>query len=961
MGSFATWIEIGLKDNFSSQLTKCGMLLNSVKGNLNEFATKGKVFDDVAMKLTIMSQSVQMVADSFAKIVDEPKKLAMDMEDSLATVNSVLTDEMSKNIQGFSITTSDALKLVNNEAIKFSKTHSDSAKSFVDVNYLMIGAGLNTRQSIFATSQSMLLAKATMGTATEAANLLADVYNNMGDKLKNPQDEFTRLSDILAKTQGVFKIANLNQLNEGLKYGIPTANAFGISIEQLSAVIGQLNNSGLSGTMAGTGFSAMLSQMSKASAEVGFDIIVNEKGDMNIIETIGSMKSKYEELSKTLGNQKTADLFNKSFGQEAFKSVSNLMTQFDSLQTNFKAVQNASINSGATMDAYNKITDTTSNKLQVLQNKKDALKIKMGELMKESNKMGLGFSTAILTMNEAFVNSPIGEKLTIIGMNAANMGKGFFNATAQGMQFAASGLTIISLMGKMGSVKNLLINGFSLITTGFATMGGAIIGFLPVMGAWITSAWMAVVAHMALAWPIYAVIGGIALLAVAAFLIIKNWGVVSKFLISTWETVKTFFVGLWNNIVGIFQKAWDFIWNGLLNNKFIQIALAIFTPFIGLPIMIIKHWGAISGFFIGLWDGIVTGVKNIWSSITTFFSNLWNGLLNNKFVQIALSVFLPFIGLPIMIIKHWGAITGFFVGLWNGIVTGVKNIWSSITTFFSNLWNGITNIFKNAWDKIWNGLLNNKFVQIALSIFAPFIGIPVVIIKNWDKITAFFKGLPTFFKGIWKEIVTNVKSVFNGIEDFFTGIWDGVISIFKDAINLIKKPFEFVDNLMDKFFGKEKGKKGSQTIGLGIEKDNSIKTGLQKNLTGADKLLPKSDAKEGPFSKLTSSGSKIISTLATGVSKENSLNLAIKDKFGSVLKDNKFENAIENKFNTVDNAAKNSKIENIKNITNEKNNKPQVVNNYFNINAKALANEIKELENAKAFLNIISNLAGVSI
>ena len=431
---------------------------------------------------------------------------------------------------------------------------------------------------------------------------------------------------------------------------------------------------------------------------------------------------------------------------------------------------------------------------------------------------------------------------------------------------------------------------------------------------------------MALAWPIYAVIGGIALLAVAAFLIIKNWGVVSKFLISTWETVKTFFVGLWNNIVGIFQKAWDFIWNGLLNNKFIQIALAIFTPFIGLPIMIIKHWGAISGFFIGLWDGIVTGVKNIWSSITTFFSNLWNGitnifknawdkiwngLLNNKFIQIALSVFLPFIGLPIMIIKHWGAVSGFFVGLWNGIVTGVKNIWNSITTFFSNLWNGITNIFKTAWDKIWNGLLNNKFVQIALSIFTPFIGIPVVIIKNWDKITTFFKGLPTFFKGIWDNIVNGIEKSFNKMTKFFESLPSFFKGIGKSIINFLVSPINSGINLIN-------GIKidvpnwvpiiGGKKFGFDIPKIPSFNTGV-RNFSGGLAYVHKDELVELP------GGSNVYTKNET------------------------------------------------RSIANNRNNSSKATTNnyYITVNAKALVNEIRELENANQILKIFSNLAGVSI
>jgi len=474
----------------------------------------------------------------------------------------------------------------------------------------------------------------------------------------------------------------------------------------------------------------------------------------------------------------------------------------------------------------------------------------MGELMKESNKMGLGFSSAILSMNEAFVNSPIGEKLTIIGMNAANVGKGFLSATSEGMQFAASGLTIISLMEKMGTVKNLLINGFSLLGTGFGFISKAIMGVIPAMTGWITTAWGAVVANWAFIGPILLGVAAVALLAGAVYLIIKNWGAVSKFLMSTWETVKSFFINLWNGIVGIFQKAWDFIWNGLLNNRFIQIALAVFMPIIGIPIMIIKHWGVISSFFVGLWNGIVTGAKNIWNGITTFF-----------------------------------------VGLWNGIVA----------------------TFQKAWNFIWNGLLNNKFIQIALAIFMPFIGLPVMIIKNWDKIISFFKSIPSFFKGIWDKTVDGVDKSFKKMTNFFKGLPEFFKGIGKSIINFLITPINGGINLIN-------GIKinvpnwvpiiGGKKWGFDLPKIPSFNTGV-RNFSGGLAYVHKDELVELP------GGS----------------NVYTKNETRSIINNNR------------------------SNSTNGK-----VTNNYnINLNIKSLVNEIKDIENANQLLKIILNLAEASV
>jgi len=73
-------------------------------------------------------------------------------------------------------------------------------------------------------------------------------------------------------------------------------------------------------------------------------------------------------------------------------------------------------------------------------------------------------------------------------------------------------------------------------------------------------------------------------------------------------------------------------------------------------------------------------VKN-WDKVSAFFTNLWNGPLNNKKVQAVLAMFMPLIGLPILIIKNWSKIAEFFTGLWDKI----GGIFGKVGDFFGKV------------------------------------------------------------------------------------------------------------------------------------------------------------------------------------------------------------------------------------------------------------------------------------
>ena len=207
-------------------------------------------------------------------------------------------------------------------AVDWSMAHTDSATDFVRANYMMISSGLDMRAAMAGTATAMTVAKATNGNAMEAASVLATVYSNMGNKTAEVTGEMSRLGDVMTRTQQLFKFANLGQLNEGLKYGVPVAKQYGMEMEQLSAVIGTLNDVGLEGGMAGTSLMASMRNINKAAKDLHFTIARTSSGGVDMIETIANIQKAYGDK---MGLPKIQQAFQLAFGDEGVKGITLLM------------------------------------------------------------------------------------------------------------------------------------------------------------------------------------------------------------------------------------------------------------------------------------------------------------------------------------------------------------------------------------------------------------------------------------------------------------------------------------------------------------------------------------------------------------------------------------------------------------------------------------------------------------
>lgn len=334
--------------------------------NFEKNIQRAKGAIDFGQRMAVSGALVQGAAQQMRGVLGTIVEPVATVNDSLAALSTVTTSTMGDM--------NKSMEFTKKAAIAWEKNHRELAEQFINTSYMMASAGLNDVQSVYGTETALRVATATFGDYAEAANLIATSYNNMGNKSANVQREMARLGDIITKTQQTFQFANLNQLSEGLKYAMPAAIQARMEFAEVNTVIGQLNNAGLQGSMAGTAFAASMRQMNKASKELGFTIAKNRDGSISFIGTMENIRNKYGDLSRASPAVQMA--FQKAFGEEGLRAIVLLNQQTDVMKENLDKVRNSA---GAAALAQAQIEGTETNDYQITMNNLRSLRREVGE------------------------------------------------------------------------------------------------------------------------------------------------------------------------------------------------------------------------------------------------------------------------------------------------------------------------------------------------------------------------------------------------------------------------------------------------------------------------------------------------------------------------------------------------------------------------------------------------------
>lgn len=388
--------------------------LNEAEASLNEYKNRLKEVDEqlkfgkasieeYTEKVQKAGEKVKDAGSGMTKKVTTPilaagvasAKMTMDFEDSMAKVSTIADatevpmDDMQKAI----------LDLSNQTRI--------SAEEIAQNVYDSISAGQKTGDAVNFVSKSTKLAKAGFADAGAALDVLTTIMNAYGLKAS----EVTNVSDMLIQTQNLGK-TTVADLASSMGKVIPTANAYGVSLDELCAGYAIMTANGVATAESTTYMNGMLNELGKSGTNVSETL--KEKTGKTFKELMDSGMS-LSDVLKIISDAATEN--NKSFGDmwsssEAGKAGMILLG--DSAE-NFNGVLEQMQNSaGATNTAFEKL-DTNSAKIKKATNELRNDAVDFGTtLMEELAPIIENIAEKISEFTEWFNGLSESEKQTII-------------------------------------------------------------------------------------------------------------------------------------------------------------------------------------------------------------------------------------------------------------------------------------------------------------------------------------------------------------------------------------------------------------------------------------------------------------------------------------------------------------------------------------------------------------------
>lgn len=347
-----------------------------------------------------------------------------------------------------------------------------------------------------ATPITLNMALANRRTMEENAQLLLGTKNAF--QLSN--DRVAHIGDVLSATMNK-SAADFQGLSDALTYLAPVAKAAGVSLEEAAAMTGVLHDNNITGSMAGTGSSAVVSRLQAptgkawaALKELGVKT-ADSQGNMRPVFTI--LKEIQASFKKNkLGTSQTGEYLKTIFGEEALKSSNALLDaaasgKLDELTAAFKA------SDGKTEELVKVMQDNLGGDFKEFQSAYEAVGTDLFDQQESSLRKLVQTATGYVLSLDKWIqrNKALAQTLGVI---------------------TAVAIGVVGMIGAIGLIAWPVITGVNAIIAVATALGSV---FTTVAGGIIT-------AIGAISWPVVAVVAAI---VAGALLIRKYWASISAF------------------------------------------------------------------------------------------------------------------------------------------------------------------------------------------------------------------------------------------------------------------------------------------------------------------------------------------------------------------------------------------------------------------------------------------------
>lgn len=686
----------------------------------NEAIKAGKQIQNAGKTITNAGATLtKAITVPIAGVATAAVKTAADFEAAMSEVGAI------------SGASGEDMATLTAKAKEMGATTAFSASESAEAMKYMAMAGWKTADMTEGIAGIMNLAAASGEDLAATSDIVTDGLTAFGMKAK----ESGRFADVLAAASSSAN-TNVSMMGESFKYCAPIAGTLGYSVEDTAVALGVMANSGIKGSQAGNALKTSLARMAsgtgeagKAMKELGISMTDSKGGTKSLMEVMENLRSSIGtvdvDLVDSAGNLRqyddiVADLSKTTKGLSQIQQVqaastifgkdnmSAMLTLVNAGTDDFYELTKAIYGSAGSAETMaGKMLDNLNGQITLLKSAIEGILITVGDkLLPHTKKAVTWFQTAADYIN-SLSDAQVDNIVKWVGIAAA---------------IGPAVMVFGKIVTAVGTVQRI----FGTVTKTIANFGG-IIGV-------ITS-------------PAGIVIGVLAAIALAAFLIIKNWDQVKGFLqgVGSWfknafekagfsvEGFKNKFTSIRNTIGSIAEKIGGFCKSvaGIFKKEFASDIKAGAAEAGGILETLV-------GGVVAAFDGIVTAVDKglqVFDALLSFF-------------------------------------TGAFAGNWDSAAQGFRNSLKNI--FPPDIAQGLTKAFDAALPAI---------KAVVEGIKAMFAGFVPDVKKIFGSIGTVLKGIGILLKGIFSG---DAKTALKGFKMAAGGILDAIGNLFKAKINAVK-------------------------------------------------------------------------------------------------------------------------------------------------------------------------------
>lgn len=884
MNDLGLGIIVSLKDAFTQNAMRVQSSMESLDSSV------ARASENMTRNLGLIEKGTMMIGAGLALLAIPAGLVA-----STAATQKALGELASVGVKDF--------RAMEDAAESFTNQWAGSSKAeFIGAAYDVKSALANLSDTAVGTFAAMaaLTGKATKATTQEMVETFTTAYGIFKPIMADMSDiEWSRaFSGALAQTVGVFKTTG-PQMAEAIKNIGAIAAASNVPLQEQMAILGQLQTT-MPGSEAGTLYKAFMLKVAEAGKELGLSFVDSTGKLKGIVPILEELKRGLPDLSQAAAQVK----LKKAFGSdEAVRFLLQMSMGLDQLGGNIRSIETAMKGGTAvTLEMARAMNmDIGSQYGLVKQQIQNLAEILGRTMLPIVIPVFQGISRFILYLQGVAKSAP-GVTRAILTVCAA-----------LGILLVVGG-TIISAIGTIGILLPALEAGLAAIGPMLAGVGAAVSAyFWPVVAviaavvlavvllkkAWetnfggISDTIMGVWNKVSLAFQgiralIGSLSGGTGQMSAELAKKLEAAGLM-KFVTTVFQVyyrVREFLSGLWQAFSSAFGRVRTILEPAIraVMGAFAELGKALLSVFgifgktataidassyrslgqtLGKILGVIAQVGAYLLKFV-----IYNLVFTIRAVTLVVKAVVWLGRsVSGAFMTAAPYIYRFFLPVRMLIqalltvgrviYTVWQMITGDI-----SVVSGIRAIGDAVMSYLATPFLWAKDMAAAAWRTI-ASMGASAYTVVA----APFRWVASIAAAAWSWITSTASSAWSTIRSMASSAIGWLRAPFTSLARAASSAWSTVTSAVSGAFSSIMSSTR---NLVSQAF--QSGRSVMTTIANGIRSAASAPfEAARAALSRLRRLLPFSDAKEGPLSSITRSGSALLEAFSSGIARASEL------------------------------------------------------------------------------------------